>query len=58
MFDVILCELHGKLERHNHGGSVPVAKIHFNLVTLCKCSVLTHFLRLSVNLWYIFFQQR
>jgi len=25
MFDVILRELHGKLERHNHGGSVPVA---------------------------------
>jgi len=25
MFDVILRELHGKLERHIHGGSVPVA---------------------------------
>lgn len=25
MFDVILRELHGKLEHHNHGGSVPVA---------------------------------
>ena len=25
MFDVILRELHGKLESHNHGGSVPVA---------------------------------
>jgi hypothetical protein len=25
MLDVILRELHGKLERHNHGGSVPVA---------------------------------
>jgi hypothetical protein len=54
MFDVILRELHGKLERHNHGGSVPVAP-EKQLLECFNC----HLLRLkSVHLWYIFFQQR
>ena len=55
MLDVILHELHGKLERHNHGGSVPVAPekqlpVFLNFIgnqqSMRECG---HFLGLSMS---------